>query len=1139
MKLLTQMHVVQFSFWEYESFNLRAGGTAFLGPNGAGKTSMVDAIQIAILGGNTKRFNAQVSQRDQRTIRDYALGAMRSGDSDKAVITRKRADAISYITLVFEGQTPAHVVSAGICIHATSREKEHAVLGLYVLPGVQLSLSDHLGAIGHGEKAPLEWSTFEAQIRRMAKEAGRTPTISGAAAHKAYQAELLHCLQHKGRTIDPKKFARAFVQSLQLKSIQSVNDYLRGYLVDADPIDKAGTLAHIKNVRRLNEQIVKVKEQIVQLSSLGKRYQNLHFQHQTRQSAHAAQVQLSIEAMDSHIAQQLETRDELSAQLRENRQAFDRKAEEGTLLQEAWTNLLTSFNADPQAKQPEQLRVLREAHGTAAGERRRGLERLVLQLRDALDKCCVILSAIGDDRAPHASSLAETWRENHRLGRLPDIAMCQEAWEFLSAITTLITSELEARIELSSKTGANLKAAAARTAAARTGTRIKKGDDRIALVMALFKEAGIGSTTVASLVHVTDETWQPAIEAFLGGNRSALVVDSGREQDAVRILRTRARDIYNVTVVQPEHLRDFIGRPVERHAVANLIDGENIAALAYVRRCLGKLRQVETEQELEQYDRSLAADGMLSLNGGTRRIHRIERGHWELGVKFDGGELAGLERELVAMLHEDQTAKANLQQAKEADDALRLAAREATLSAIGVAMTAYEASAAQLRATQAVEDTELPAHLRALQHEMLRTRQQADAAVKAQSELAERGGKLESDLKNLAAGIDLARESLAQQQAQYADIRAHEDFSEDVAISLYALASTRQLQDGRQSAVTMLTAKMDAADKFIEKFGPQLRIDFNEFINTLSINLVEERSDWRKAWQWTSRHNNKLQNSTLVEYQAHAEEAKIAANKAFRSDVAFKIRDAMKRVLFDIDELNKILNSCPEFTGGEKYKFRAVPSPAYEGLYRLIESSAAVDGGTIPLEGASDATQQQLLDLLNACEYGNSAEANPLEDYRLLFNFDLDIYVGAQRVDSLSKRLGVGSNGEHLVPFYVIAGASLASAYGMKAGAEHTGAAVMLIDEAFHGFDAQNTYVAAQFLRTLGLQLVIAAPDADVGKLTPVLDSFYDLSRFGAEVFPNETVVKESSTTLFREDIPGQNPALVARRIEQLSLIGC
>ena len=116
-----------------------------------------------------------------------------------------------------------------------------------------------------------------------------------------------------------------------------------------------------------------------------------------------------------------------------------------------------------------------------------------------------------------------------------------------------------------------------------------------------------------------------------------------------------------------------------------------------------------------------------------------------------------------------------------------------------------------------------------------------------------------------------------------------------------------------------------------------------------------------------------------------------------------------------------------------------------------------------------------------ACQFrstGADKANNPLEDYRLLFNFDLEIRVGDKKVDSLSKRLGVGSNGEHLVPFYVIAGASLANAYRLKAGEPHEGTAVMIIDEAFHGFDAQNAYVTAQFLRSLGLQLGMAAPDA-------------------------------------------------------------
>lgn len=137
MRYLSQMHLVQYSFWDYESFNLRANGTAFIGPNGAGKTSLLDAIQVALLGGHGAytHFNAQSIYKDKRSLRDYALGMLRSGNSDAGIVTRKRSEAISYISLVFEGSTPQDCVSCGICIHAHINEKQHRVLGLYVLPG--------------------------------------------------------------------------------------------------------------------------------------------------------------------------------------------------------------------------------------------------------------------------------------------------------------------------------------------------------------------------------------------------------------------------------------------------------------------------------------------------------------------------------------------------------------------------------------------------------------------------------------------------------------------------------------------------------------------------------------------------------------------------------------------------------------------------------------------------------------------------------------------------------------------------------------------------------------------------------------------------------------------------------------------
>lgn len=1135
MKTLTQLHVVQFSFWDYETFNLRLGGTAFLGPNGAGKTSIVDAVQIAILGGNTHHFNTQLVHRDHRTIRDYALGAMRSDDGNKGVLTRKREDAISYITLVFEGETPEHVVSLGICIHATSREKKHSVLGLYVVPGVRLALEDHLGALGSGEKAPLDWRMFDAQLRRMAKEAECSPTITDAP--KKFLGELLHCLQHRGRSIQPDKFARAFAQSLQLKGIQSVNDYLRGYLVDSEQIDKSGTLGHIKNVRKLGLQIVQVKEQIVELGALEKRFHSLNTLYETRQTADAVHLQLAVEGLDAHIAHLLEKEERLDGNLTEAARACQAKADEALLLRQSWENLVVSYNADPLSKRPEEVRTLRLARASSMAERRKVVERLALLVRDALIKTADAPDGEWALVASNGKALLSRWDRCHEQGQLPTPQMCEEALGYLASASSQVAERLAQDQESSTVASQALRAMAQRSEAASKGIRLREEDDRIALVMAMFQDAGINSATVASLVRVNDEQWQPAIESFLGGNRFALVVDPNRERDAVRIMRTTGKHAYNVTVVQPEHLRDVIDRTPEAVSVASLIGGDHPVALAYLRRCIGPLRQVDTEEELEKYDRSLSSDGMLSLNGGTRRIRLIDKGLWELGARPAGSDVQFLREETTRLIQVEVATKQRLQESRRADEALQRARNEAANAIFGSALIALAAAAAELDATDDVPDADLPQHLKDLVASMNNMKRQAEDAEQRHAQLSNKVGGITTELSNTRVGFATSREELVTNQRRLADARGHQDFSEELGVTIYSAAAQVAATEGLPVAAEMLTQKAEASNRSITKSQTQLGADFLEFINARTINLVEERSDWRKAWQWTRLHSAKLMNSTLAEYESHTEEARIAANKAFRSDVAFKIREAIKRVVHDIAELNKILTSCPEFTGGEKYKFRAEPSAAYKDLYHLIEGSALLDGSATPLESASDSTQAQLLGLLNACESGNSKEPNPLEDYRLLFNFDLDIYVDGVRVDSLSKRLGVGSNGEHLVPFYVIAGASLANAYGMKAGCEHDGAAIMLIDEAFHGFDAQNTYVTGLFLRSLGLQLVMAAPDADVGKIAPVIDSFYDLNRFGPDVFAFEKLAKQPVKHLFMRDIPGQNPALVADRVAQLSLI--
>ena len=1132
MKTLSTMHLVQFSFWDYDTFNLRQGGTAFLGPNGAGKTSLADAVQIALVGahGNHMHFNAQSVHKDHRSVRDYALGTMRSGEGDQGVLARKREEALSYISLVFEGDTPGDVVSAGVCLHSIATEKHHRTLGLYILPGVRLTLEDHLGALDDGGKAPLDWPTFDALARRLAKQAGRTPTLT--AKPETYLNELLHVLQHKGRTIDRDKFLRALAQSLRLKGIQSVNDYLRGYLVDAQPIDKQGTLKHIKTVRALVLQIEEVKQQIARLTDIDRRFNGVATLYRTRAVSAAVRLLLQVESADLDVGNLLSKEQELSGEIDTLHAAIEARTQEQEELRNNHQNLLAAYNADPASQNPEHARQLRAAWQANVTNARRTVDRLVLDIREALDAAHEVSRVAGDDSSIEFQRLAVKWDARAKKGDSPDLEAFQEVLLALKRIAKSIEGLRRQHEEDAAIAARRLSGATERVRAAEKGIRLQDSGD-VATAIAMFLADGIESRTVGSLVTVKDVSWQGAIESFLGRNRHALVVGYGRERDAVRILRRAQRPLYDVTVVQPAHIQGDMRRNVESTLVASLLESTNTIALTYLRRLLGQMRQVDTEEELERHERALTRDGMLSANGGTRRIRLISPNEWVLGAQISAAERQALKAEVIEAMRADDEAQKRLRFTVEAEARVTRILQEMTPDHIRQSLSQMHTAQRSLEGTIDPAQIDLPSHLRDLQQRVNKAKLAADEATRMLIELGEQRGIQTTTFNVTKSNLADAQARLSKLQAEYAASIADIDYDAETATATYDKAMRINQSEGPATALIQLDNEVKTANARIVNAEAAAKADFSEFINEMSINLVEERSDWRKAALWVKSHIRKLTASTLIEYENEAAQAREAANQSFRADVAYRMREAIKRVEHDIEDLNRILRACPEFTGGEKYRFVANPALAHKPLYDLIQSSAFLEAGSSPLFEAADDVQKKLIAFLEACETGADKANNPLEDYRLLFNFDLEIRVGDKKVDSLSKRLGVGSNGEHLVPFYVIAGASLANAYRLRAGEAHDGTAVMIIDEAFHGFDAQNAYVTAQFLRSLGLQLVMAAPDADVGKLIPVLESYYDLDRFGSDVFTAEVIVKEDARRLLESDMPSHNPQLVAQMAEK------
>lgn len=1126
MKALHAVHIVQFSFWDYETFEVAAGGTAFIGPNGAGKTSLVDAIQIAMVGGHGQHlhFNAQSVQKDARSLCDYALGTMRSGEGDKGVLTRKRDHALSYITLVFKGEREQDYVSAGMCIAASGQDKSHRVLGLYVLPGMKLELPDHLEDRGEDGKAPCDWGVFEAECRNRAKAVGLTPTFTNKP--ETYVSELLHSIQRADQPIDTRRFLRALGHSINLKHVSSVGDFLRGYLVQATPIDKQGTLRHIKTLRRLNQQIDEVKEQLVRLADLERRFGAIATHHRTRAAAVATKLRLQVESADEQVAKLAGDIEALDERIAGAAAAIETLAELESVRQEDYNKVLQDQVNDPERKSTEEAGELKKSYAQALKLAKHGPDDASLQVRTVLLELSEALKERAAQEAEALRSLHDTWEENALKGLVPGLGEMQDALATLarskSTVTDIVRSDGVAALEADKR----LEAAKGKQSAARSGSRIR--DEDVGRVLALFEQEGIECQPVASLVRVTDLNWQGAIESFLGRNRFALVVKAGREQDAVRLIRRK--QIPEVTVVQPNHLRDAMHISPEPRSVAALLKSDNAVALAFLRRILGKMRQVETEAELEEHSRALTADYMLSANGGTRRLRPLDQGGWVLGIQISSKDREDLRQELVDAANKVDKASARSSRSSAAQAKLAALLTSLTLEKYQLRLSDYE-SAKRNQESLGLVPTSMSERLKSLQKQVAQAHEDWERARTATTDKRIQKSAWETDKKAKENDLENWQVRLRQMGEELDEATGDIDYDPEQAAAAYERALPILSKAGLAEALAFLEREKQIADTKLPGMTQLVMADFSGFIGEQSINLVEERSDWRKARRWVAGHVKRLTDSTLVEYKAQAEAAREAAELAFRSDVKYRLREAIQKVEHEIRDLNRMLDTCPPFTGGEKYRFVADISPAHRALYDLIVRQPD-DGASESLFESND-VQNKLLSLMEASEKGEDKGNNPLEDYRLFYNFDLEIRVEGVKVDVLSKRMGVASNGEHRVPFYVIAGAALATAYRMKPGAGQ-GGGLMILDEAFYGMDAQNTFVTAEFLRSLGLQLVMAGPDSDIGKLLPVLETYFDLTRFGPDVFVERVVVKEPARRLLQSDMPERNPQLVEDKVRQL-----
>lgn len=752
------------------------------------------------------------------------------------------------------------------------------------------------------------------------------------------------------------------------------------------------------------------------------------------------------------------------------------------------------------------------------------VNRLINALRDVIDE------ADFEKERKTVSSIIEafvTARSDDQPGAAVEKVL-KDTRQAVEEIQKLAENQLESSRKNKEKISEELEATRRTiTAAKKTGRLLNDG---AIVLMEMLEQEGIIAQPISALASISDPSWAQALEAYLGNDRDALVITEGVTRDAVSILRKARSQGYRVSgasVVQPHHLQNVDIADKSLEFAVGVIETQNDTARRFLWNKFGNMRLVDTEEELEIHPRSITRDGMLSQGGLTKSIRLAPISDLRVGKQFeDTSELA---RHVVELDNEVSNLKKLIGRLevltrviatpdKDLDD-------ESGLNKLLASQQAIDSANKQISALDLSHLDEIRTSVEKLESEHGSLDEEFNQNDRLAAGLAQQIADRQKNKDELNLNLPAVQEE------------EHRATSNPLVNAEYL----DQLKDEIERANDEYPERLRDVTNKIEHNQPRLNNAILKATNELTNYVRDERldvqvmamTDWHDRYHWSNGERNKLTSTQLQNYETEAEEARKASEETLRNDIAMSLNDRFNEMELERRDRNKILQSCPPFTGGERYRFVSSPVSHYEALVRYIEQIAKDEQSLSLFSENPDEINETLRELVEAAaETGN---ASSVLDYRQFFTFDLDILVDGKRVDRMSNRQGAGSNGEHIAPMYVAAGAALAKAYRLhnrKGQQKSTG--IMCLDEAFHGMDTTNAVATARFLQNLGLQLIMAGPELERTKLAPITQTIYDLDREGIDLMMIRTKYKEAANKLMVSDMPGENPQVMVDALSQL-----
>lgn len=1141
MKLLKRMRLLNWHyFWkeiiEFEEINFLTGR------NAAGKSTLIDALQLVLLGDTSGHFfNKAANDKSTRTLKGYLRGEI-GDDGDVGSRYLREGRFTSYLVCEFHDDLKNKDFTLGVvfdCYEDGTHEHRFFFFD-FLIPENGFIVNE----------VPLSFK----ELRNYVKKNYKAARYEFPETNRRYQ-DLL-----KGKLGGLKnKYFSLFKKAVPFTPITDIETFITEYVCDVKNfVDISSMQDNIRYYKRLEHDADLIEKRIATLEGIAAKYvawqeenQKLQIQtyiieraqHQTALSK-LAELEKDVKINREKIAYLIVSQEGCTAQiasLDEERKELEVKRNSSDI-----SRHFAELEKQKNFLQKELAKLNGEVRQTIDNMRKYGLvwrENLLRLLElgniDAthrlfkgralpagLPEGCSNWDEFVGRAVEHAEIMLNI--DAAKLCTIGKVGLT-EIREGIFGLKQMVARISHTLSEIVEEAEGNLGVLQKQVANLEKG--IKPYDHKL---LELREEIALGLREkygqavevhiLADLLEIKDDRWRNAVEAYLHTQKFYLFVEPEYFLEALQIYERLkfSRSFYDWGLVDTGKL---VGEaPVRKKgSLAEEVETENRYARLFIDYVLGRLIKCDLVEKLREYERAITASCMLYQNYVARQLNPTRWQYPYIG------------RQAV-----EEQIKAKRSEIGELEKTKGLC-QEKILVYKGIAgMEALNTNEAEntLKIMEKAQDIpEMEAELRAVIEELgtldLTWLQKMDAQI----------GELEKQIKQLTKeergyNNEIVTLETLTGEIEKTKIPAEKNLVVVGQKRIDEHFTANWIEEKGEPRFRKELKMRNSAREVYDNFYPQVARTKSQ-LEKKKEELAATRSDYNRDYKMSHDINlydndpyeqemRELKDIRLPEYKGQIIDAQEKAYEQFRDDFLAKLKANIDLVKIQIEELNAALKESS--FGSDRYRFVFNPRPEYRRYYEMITDEMLLDGFNIGSyifqEKHKDAIEELFKQIIDVDAELNADARAELErnikkftDYRTYLNFDLVVTDEEERKQRLSRTLHKKSGGETQTPFYISVLASFAQLYRIRQKNE-AGNTIRLIifDEAFSKMDSERIQESVKLLRRFRLQAILSAPPEKIGDMAVLVDRNLCVIRNGdsscVKTFDSRRLVEEEENGL-------------------------